>query len=178
MSRSVLKIFICLLLVSLNWKTAAADAISPYQVKAAFIYNFIKFVEWPTTTFNDSKSPYVVGVLGKDPFGLELDYAMKNKTVNGRPIVVRRITDEKMNQCHLLFISSSEKRRLKSIFEQLKDKPILTLGETEEFAQTGGMINFVIEENKVRFQINIEAAKRADLKIHSTLLNLARVVRK
>lgn len=177
MARSILTLLMALLLFCLPWRTDSAEAVPSYHVKAAFIYNFIKFIEWPTTAFKDSRTPYIVGVLGKDPFGSDLKNTMSDKTINGRPILVRSVTDPEIGKCHALFISSSERRRLKSILDQAKGAPVLTIGETEEFAQMGGIINFVIEDNKVRFQINIEAAKRADLKIHSTLLNLAKVIR-
>lgn len=177
MRKPFLTILVYLLLVSFTPETNGAEPVPSYSVKAAFIYNFIKFVEWPTTGFKDAQSPYVVGVIGKDPFGPDLKNAMANKTVNGRPIVVIPVSDEETRNCHALFVSNSEKRRLKAILDRVTGSPILTIGETEEFAQIGGIINFVLEDNKVRFQINIEAAKRADLKIHSTLLNLAKVIR-
>jgi hypothetical protein len=170
-------IFLLLFIVVGFSKPASGETLSPYQVKAAFIYNFLKFVEWPPQSFPTTDTPYVVGVLGKDPFGSVLDDTMRDKTVNGRKIHVIRVTEQNMHQCHLLFVSSSERRRYKEIFSRLKSAPVLLVGETDDFAESGGAIGFFIEQNKVRFEINPEAAKRSNLHIHSTLLNLARIVR-
>ncbi len=149
-----------------------------YQLKAAFLYNFAKFIEWPPNTLGEEGSPIVVCVVGKDPFGAVLDQAILYQTVQGRPMTVRR--GEKLSElrrCHILFISSSEKKRLPEIFQALARANVLTVGEAERFVQLGGIINFVVEENKVRFEINVDNADRAGLKISSQLLRLARVVR-
>ena len=147
---------------------------SPYQVKAAFLYNFMKFVDWPQNKTSNN-APYVVGVLGKDPFGSVLDDTMRGKTVNGHPVIVRRVDERSAPECHVLFISGSERRRFKQICKQLQTSPVLTVGETEGFSEAGGIVTFIVEQNKVRFRINIESARKAGLKIHSTLLNLAKV---
>ncbi|MBA4149325.1 MAG: YfiR family protein [Verrucomicrobia bacterium] len=153
-----------------------AETLSRYHVKAAFLYNFLKFVDWPPQTLPQN-SPYVVGVLGEDPFGAVLDSTMQGKVINGRRIIVVRVTEQNMQQCHLLFICSSERRRYREIHAKLQFAPVLTVGETEEFAENGGAIEFYMEGNKVRFEINPEAAKRSNLRIDATLLDLARIVR-
>jgi hypothetical protein len=155
---------------------ANAQEASEYQVKAAFLYNFAKFVEWPAGTGVDA--PLVIGVLGKDPFGSQIDRAVEGKTVNGRRLMIKRFSSlEAYEYCHILFVSSSEKNNLAHIIAAVRNSSVLTVSETERFAHIGGIINFVTIENRIRFEINQAAAERAGLKISSKLLSLARVVR-
>jgi hypothetical protein len=173
---SLLRIF--LLIFCATCSMHAATSFSPYQVKAAFLYNFIKFVDWPENAFPTPQSPYVIGVLGKDPFGTVLDDVLRGKSVNGRPVIVKRLeTDEQTRICHIVFVCSSERRRWNEIRQILKNYPVLTVSETPGFAESGGIVNFFQEGNKVRFEINIDAARRAGLRIDSTVLNLAKIVR-
>jgi len=158
---------------------AAAQSEPPteYQIKAAFLYNFAKFVEWPTDAFADPRAPIVVGIVGEDPFGSVLDKIVLGKTVNGRVLEIKRLKPgPDLRNCHILFLNSSEKKHLAPILESLQGSSVLTVGETDRFAQSGGVINFIFEENKVRFEINSETAARAGLKISSKLLALARIV--
>ncbi len=149
-----------------------------YQIKAAFLYNFAKFVEWPAEKLGDGSAPIVIAVIGKDPFGPVLDQTLIGKTVNGRALVVRRVVGlPDLRRCHIAFISSSEKGRLSEILPALAGAGVLTVGDAQRFAEQGGMISFVTEENKVRLEINVEAATRAGVQISSKLLKLARVVR-
>ena len=172
-----------LLPLAIAWSVGVSMLAGPpetleYQVKAAFLYNFAKFVEWPLPALGPPGSPIVVAVLGKDPFGSQLEQTFGNKTVQGRTIVVRR--GEKLDDvkgCHILFVSSSEKRHLQQIFEALKKSSVLTVGEVDHFAELGGMINFVLENDKVHFEINVGSAERSGLKISSQLLRLAKVVK-
>jgi hypothetical protein len=145
-----------------------------YQIKAAFIFNFAKFVEWPAAAFAKASSPIVVGVLGENPFRDALEKTIKNKTVDEHPVIIRefRAATDATN-CHILFISSSEKAQLPQILKQLNGRNVLTVGEMPGFTETGGMINFVLEGTKIRFQINNDAANSAGLKISSKLLNLS-----
>ena len=148
---------------------------SEYRLKAAFLFNFAKYVEWPAAAFPDKTSPLIIGVLGKSPFDGDLEQTIRNKTINGRPLQIKEIRHSvtEAASCHILFICTSEKKRLPEIFRGLRDAHVLTVGETDRFTQTGGMINFVPEGNKIRFEINDDAAKKAGLKISSKLLNLA-----
>ncbi len=156
---------------------AQSEPPSEYQIKAAFLYNFAKFVEWPADTFADPHDPIVLGIVGEDPFGSVLDKIVLGKTVNGRGLMIKRLKPgPDLRKCHILFISSSEKKHLAPILESLQGSSVLTVGETDRFAQSGGVINFILEENKVRFEINSETAARARLKISSKLLALARIV--
>jgi hypothetical protein len=167
------------------WFAAVAAAVAgqgagtpgEYQVKAAILFNFAKFVEWPVAAFPDSAAPIIIGVLGEDPFGSALD-AAKNKTVNGRKIQIKRFAKvQEVTACHILFISSSEKGRLAPLLRDLRDFPMLLVGDMEKFAQRGGMINLILQNDTIDFEINVDAVKRAGLRINSRLLNMARIVR-
>jgi hypothetical protein len=153
---------------------------SEYLIKAGFIYNFAKFVEWPTNAFAQPDSPIVIGILGDDPFGATLDRIVADKKINGRSFAVKRLKwgrDLKdLRDCNILFVSSSEKEHIDGVVDAMKWLPILTIGDAPGFAKRGGIMNFTLEDNKVRFEVNVEAAKHADLTISSRLLTLARIV--
>ncbi|HEY2328590.1 MAG TPA: YfiR family protein [Verrucomicrobiae bacterium] len=156
---------------------AGTEISKEYQVKAVFLFNFAQFVEWPTNAFPETQTPLVIGILGDDPFGAFLDETVRGETVNTRPLVIRRFRRvEDIKMCHILFISQSEAKRLDRIFTDLKDRNILTVGDSENFASRGGMIRFNIEQNKIQLRINLEAAKAANLTISSKLLRPAVIV--
>src|SRR6266851_4455635 len=179
-----LLIVLTCLLSAMAMGSHAAGADSPdsseYLIKAGFIYNFAKLVEWPTTAFPQPDSPIVIGILGNDPFGTTLDRIVADKKISGRVISVKRVKWSKdfkeLKDCNILFISSSEKEHIDSVVEAMKGLPILTIGDAPGFAKRGGIINFTLEDNKVRFEVNVEAAKHADLTISSRLLTLAKIV--
>jgi hypothetical protein len=146
-------------------------------VKAAFLFNFGKFVEWPAQAFADTGENFIVGVLGDDPFGAILDETIVGKTVQGKKLVAKRFSRVKdVSRCHILFISSSEEARLTEILSALGHSSVLTVAEMPEFARRGGIIRFRMENNKVRFEINLSAAQRARLSVRSQLLKLGSVV--
>ena len=156
-----------------------ADSTTPteYEVKAAFIYNFAKYVRWPEASTSEARKPFVIGVIGRDPFGQALDDAIRGQSLQGRAVSVKRFGKvEEIADCDILFISSSEKNNLPRILEVLHEAPVLTIGDMDRFAERGGMINLTTEEKRVRFEINVEAAERAGLKPGSQLLRLARIV--
>jgi len=156
---------------------AAEPAPTEYEIKVAFIYNFAKYVEWPEETALDSGGVFIIGVLGDDPFGALLDRIAHNRTIGDKPIVIRRFERfEDYTPCHILFVAASEQERLPAIVEALADSPVLLIGDTEGFARRGVAVNFFIEESKVRFEVNPEAAARAGLKISSKLLRLATII--
>ena len=153
---------------------AGTSANSEYQVKAAFLFNFARFVEWPARKFPQQDSPLIVGLVGADPFQGMLEEAIQDRRVNERRLVVRHITSNaELRKCHLLFVSRSERDRLGPILSEVRGENVLTVGETDKFVTRGGIINFVMIDNNVRFQINERAAKHAGLKISSKLLQLA-----
>ena len=148
-----------------------------YLIKAAFLYNFLRFVEWPAEALPEGDGSIVVCLVGEDPFGEALE-SIKGKTVKSKDLVIRRIlTLQSLGGCQLLFVSSSEKNRLPEIIGALKGRAVLTVGELDGFTQRGGIIRFLIERNNVRFEINVDMAERTGLKISSKLLNLAKVVK-
>lgn len=167
----------CSLMCAVQQAWAQSEQLTEYEIKAAFLYNFTKFIEWPPDAFANSGAPIVLGIVGQDPFGDSLVQMVAGKTLNGRGLVVKRVKEgHELRSCHILFVSSSEKKRLTQILESLKGSSVLTVGEMSRFGQSGGAINFVLQENKVRLEINAEAAARARLKISSKLLAVARIV--
>ena len=164
-------------------QTGDAPDSSEYLIKAGFIYNFAKFVEWPSAAFAQPDSPIVIGVLGTDPFGNVLDRLVQDKKIGQRGFVVRRykwgkdLKDLKdLRDCKILFVSASEKAHADEIIQLVKWLPILTVGETPGFAERGGVIRFTVEDNRVRFEVNVDAAHQADLNISSRLLTLAKII--
>ncbi len=148
-----------------------------YQIKAAFLYNFLKFIDWPSGSLPETSDTITVCLLAEEPL-MEFFESIKGKIVKGRRLAIRRIEGMKdLEPCHVLFVGSSEERRLAQIMPALQGSRVLTVGEVEGFLQSGGIINFVIEKNKVRFEINVNSAARAGLKLSSHLLGLAKVVR-
>lgn len=168
------------LAVSVGAQSPEADGSSEYLIKAGFIYNFAQLVQWPDAAFPQSDSPIVIGIVGNDPFGATIDSVVQGKKLNGRSLVVKRLRWGKdareIKDCNILFVSSSERERLDEIIQTVKSLPILTIGETPGFATRGGIINLTLEGNRVRFEVDIEAAKQANLNISSRLLALARIV--
>jgi len=149
-----------------------------YRIKAAFLYNFTLYTEWPAASFPKADSPIMLAVVGEDPFGTELDAAVRGKTVRGRAIEVRRYAEAAdALPCHLLILDSAHARNLPQLLRRLEEPLPLTVGETEDFTRVGGAIRFFIEGNKVRFEVNTDAVARARVKMSSKLLSLARVVR-
>jgi hypothetical protein len=148
-----------------------------YHIKAAFLLNFAKFMEWPSHAFSDPSTPLTLCILGKDPFGDALK-TIEGKIVKERKLVIKRTQSvEDIKECHILFISTSEKENLSDILSRIKDMPILTVAETKNFCQSGGIVNFVLVKNKVRFEINVDAAKRTGLQISSKLLKLSKIIK-
>jgi hypothetical protein len=148
-----------------------------YDVKAVFLFNFVQFTEWPTNAFAAANSPLVIGVLGKDPFNSALENTVKGETINGRTLKVQRFARvEEVRDCQLLYVSASEASRSAHIVEVLKNRPVLTVGETDGFVLGGGCIRFVNENSKIRLRINLGSVKRANLTISSKLLRLAEIV--
>lgn len=148
-----------------------------YEVKAAFLFNFAQFCEWPEEAFDSTNSPLVIGVLGEDPFGRSLDEIVRGEFVQRRRIEVRRYRSvNEIRECHILFISRSEQPHIERILSRLDTRPILTVSDMENFAARGGMIRFFTEQKRVRLRINISEVRRGRLNISSKVLNLAEVV--
>lgn len=152
--------------------TARAEVASEYDVKAAFLYNFTKFVEWPASAFTE-RNDFQLCVLGEDPFGKSLKVVEDEKVAGRRITLLRTPKLAEAEGCQILFISRSERARMPQILQDLGDAPVLTVADTDGFLDDGGIINFKLEGSKVRFEINQEAAERAGIKISSKLLRLA-----
>jgi hypothetical protein len=158
--------------------TTAQASNTEYTVKAACLFKFIGYVKWPANAFADEKTPITVAVVGPDPFGQELEKAFADKKVGGRKIEIKRFkTTADIESCHLLFVASQETPNLAKILKAVAKRSVLVVTESPGAASKGASINFCIEEKKLRFEINLEAAKRAELEISSELLKLARTVK-
>lgn len=171
-ARKLLLLGLCLLAA-----VAQAQSATEYQVKAAFLFNFARFVEWPAEAFPNADSALQICVLGQDPFGREFEQVIMDKTVNGHRIEIAHPDGVPQSRaCQILFIAASEKAHLPSILQGLKGASVLIVGDTPGFAALGGAINFVIDDGRVRFEINLKAAEIAHLKISARLLTVAKVV--
>lgn len=155
---------------------------TPYQLKALYLHNFAKYTEWPKEALGDENAPFVLGILGKDPFGKNIEI-IEGKTIKGRKLKVKLFSSvQEVKDCHLLFICSSETERLPQILKALETSSILTIAEVEGFLQHSGMINLVAEQKSagsqsVAFEINRAAAEKVNLKLDTQLLKLAKRVK-
>ena len=144
------------------------------RVKATFLFNFAQFVDWPDSALPARGAPFVIGILGKDPFNTFLDELVRGQTIKERKLEIRRLKRmEEINECQVVFVSDSEQARFDRVIARCGTNSILTVGEGDQFARRGGMIAFVPAGNKVRFRINREAAESASLSISSKLLRLS-----
>jgi hypothetical protein len=171
--RVVVCLFLCHL-ISLPSALAQDSTTPDYKIKAAFLYNFAKLTDWPASAFSTVKSPLVIGVLGRDPFGALLEETITDHKIDGRSLIIRRFNSLKdVKDCHILFICESEKENLAEILTTLRDKAILTVSDTAQFTGYGGMIQLIKKQEGIRFAINTSAASHAQLKLSSKLLRLA-----
>jgi hypothetical protein len=156
---------------------AKQDELPEYEVKAAFLFNFVKFVDWPAEVFADGKSPFVIGVLGDDPFGATLTRMLLGKTINGHRLLARRIARlDEIKDVHLLFVCRSEKERLPEILDAVNSIPVLCVSDAERASDRGAAISFGVENGRVVFDVNADAVARTGLRISSKLLPVARSV--
>jgi len=171
-------LLLTLLLLSPPARPAEGTPRSEYEVKAALLFKFVRYSDWPSTAFADAASPCVIGVAGRDPLGKELEKAFEGKSVKGRAFLLKRVSGEQeMRACHLLFIASSERRRMRDWLQKIQGAPVLTVGESPEFLDHGGVINLILKDGSVRFDINLEPARMARLKLDANLLKVAASVR-
>ena len=169
--------FLALLGVAVDPAAGASRATREYDLKAAFLYNFAQFVEWPADAFESPDAPFVFGIVGTDPFGNSLDQIVAGETVHGHPIVVRRwATTEEMGPAHVLFISRAQAARLGNLASLVDSRSVLTVGDGNDFATRGGIIGFVVVGNHVRLVINVARARAANLTISSQLLRQSQLV--
>ncbi|HYO16683.1 MAG TPA: YfiR family protein [Thermoanaerobaculia bacterium] len=170
----ILLVLLAAVLLAISSAGASTQTASEYDVKAAFLYNFTKFVEWPPTAFPAERSQLRVCILGGNPFGKSLEAVIEGEEVQGRRLTLLRVDVlHSPGLCHILFISRSERTRIPAILTAVQGSPVLTVSETDGFLEKGGTINFKVQEGKVRFEINPSAAERGGLKMSSKLLRLA-----
>ncbi len=187
-------VWFCGIMLYAGYAKSQSQSSRSYQIfklKAAFLYNFIRFVEWPEEKMSNEGKPIVIGIIGKDSFGNVLE-PLKGKKIKGRKVILKRFksfgeikqldenTQKKelkaIGQSHLLFVCNSEKSHISELTKSIREYNILTVGDMKNFLENGGIINFTMEQNKIRFDVNVTAAKDSNLKIRSQLLRLAKTV--
>jgi hypothetical protein len=157
-----------------------------YEVKAAFMYNFLKFVNWPKEKSAQDNNQIIIGIIGEDPFGSAAD-VFKGKTIEDHQVAIKYFDNarqlkessekaQEIAKCYLLFICASEQKNVKDIIDVVSQRGVLTVGDSEKFIESGVIINFMLEDNKIRFDINLDSSEKAGLEIRSQLLRLARKV--
>ena len=175
LKKTAIHYLVIILLACSMVSLAQTPANREYQIKAVFLFNFTQFVEWPASAFSSAQAPMVIGILGKDPFGSYLTEIVSGEQVNGRPLIIQHFNNtEEIKSCHILFINL-EQANLQDELLKLKGKNILTVSDSPNFLLQGGMIRFFTKNNKMQFQINLDATKEANLVISSKLLRLAEI---
>ena len=165
--------FLIIILV-LSALPATAQVSREFQIKAVFLYNFAQFTEWPESVFPNEKSPIVIGIVGPDPFGTTLTETVHSETIQGHPLLIEHYAHAAdVKTCHILFISQPEIRHCDEIIKSVKEKPVLTVADTDSAASAAAVIRFVVENNKVHFRVNAEAARAANISLSSKLLRVA-----
>jgi hypothetical protein len=155
----------------------AAQSLTEYQVKAAYLFNFLKFVEWPDDPPVDPHGKWVIGIVGDSPVGGELTRLVEGKNVLGRDLQVKKLlATDNLRGCNILFISESERRHLPAILAGLRGSSVMTVADMGKFVESGGMVQLEVEDGRVRVTIDVDATDRAHLKVSSKLLALAHAV--
>jgi ribosome-associated protein YbcJ (S4-like RNA binding protein) len=166
---------VIIILIGLVQRSAHA-ASKEYELKAAFLLNFVQFIDWPDSAFADKDAPICIGVLGDDPFGATLDNVLAGETAHNRKLIAKHSKNlDDLKSCQMLFICNSERANVAEVLAKLDNQPVVTVADMDGFIDSGGSINFFLENNKIRFEINPDAASRRGIKISSQLLRLARV---
>jgi len=175
--RSLVTVLAALTMSLCTFTLLAQTTAKEYRIKAAFLFNFAKYVEWPPDTFKDANSPLTYCTIGDDPFQGVLDESLNAKSVGTRPLRVQHLSPpENFQGCQILFIGTNEKKRITAVLETLKLSPVLVVGESNHFVQQGGTVGFLSEDNTIRFEVNLDVAQRARLNISATLLSVAKTV--
>jgi hypothetical protein len=170
--------WLAILLAVLGGLRVGAQPIShEYELKAVLIYNFAQYTDWPTNAFESVDSPFVIGILGNDPFGGSLETTVENETIAGRTFLVKHFsTVAEIQTCHILYIGQSETKRLGTVLAGLKGRPILTLSDIENSAYAGVCVRFLTVNNKIRLRINVDSLSADNLVMSSKILRLAEIV--
>lgn len=166
--------FLAAVLVSVP---SQADQAAEYDLKAAFLYNFASFIEWPADAFSSTESPFVIGVLGADPFGGSLREVLQAEQIKARPILLEYYEEPAdVGICHLLYVSKSERKQLDTVLSGLRRHGLLTVGDGDDFIERGGGVGFVGEGDRIGLAINLETGRAAGVTFSSKLLHVAREV--
>lgn len=180
MLRNSLTGILLILLMALMPSHALAEsgrAVDEYEVKAGFLYNFAKYITWPADAFAGKEAPFVIGVIGTDPFGNTF-LAEEKKTVRNRQVVFRRYANLAVaKNCHILFIGNSERNAVPEVLKQLKNAHVLTVSDMERFTESGGMVRLLTVDGKIRFEVNLKKTEAAGLRVSSKMLKLATEIR-
>ena len=159
-------------------RQARGDVPPEYMIKAAYLLNFARLVEWPRDAFISVDSPVTIGIVGTDPFGDALEQTVEGKRINNRRIAVQRLQwNQDLRRCQIVFISATDSARIGELTTRLAGLPVLIVGEARQLAARGATINFTIEDDRVRFEVNVEAARRARLTVSSQILRVATIVK-
>jgi len=173
-ARKLPPILLVLLMVVCGTLIGRGSELPEYDVKAAFLFNFIQFVEWPQKAFSSPNAPLVIGIYGSDPFGGSLERIIHGEVIRGHKLMLKRFRrPEEIKGCHVLFICRSEASRIDEALALVRGSSVLTVGDADHFVSKGGIIGFTMVDNNVRFQINPGNAQREELVISSRLLRLA-----
>jgi hypothetical protein len=169
---------LCAVILASGSVAIGAEIAAEYQLKAEFLERFTRFIDWPANSpVSDPAVPFVIGVLGPDPFGSFLDELAASHRIKGKNVEIRRLSSlDNVNACDVLFISATEKKDLRKVLSRTDSKPILTVSDSDGFGSEGVLINFYTEGDKIRFEINVNTVDRSGLKVKSKLLKLARLV--
>ncbi len=168
----------CVLSMPFTFASSRASAQSEDQVKAAFLFNFVRYVEWPSEVFENDGADVKICMLDADAFGRVVTQIVSGKSVGDRKVKIESIRSvDSARDCHLLYVGSPARETLSDLVSTLASAPVFTVSDAEGFAEGGGMANFFRADNKIRFEMNPGAAKKAKLKISSRLLRLAKVVK-
>jgi len=176
--RSLGRVLLALALAAVSLGALRADGVDEYELKAAFLGKFVKYVTWPAERLGAKREPVVIAVLGRDPFGRKLDEALEGLRLDGRPVQVRRLeTLKDVPAAHLLFVPQRESEHLGEVLAATRAAGVLVVGESPAFAASGGVIGFYLDKEKLRFEVNLEAARRANVRLSADLLKVARIVK-
>jgi hypothetical protein len=176
-SRRFVLSFALLVLSACGSPLAQAQASREYDLKAVFLYNLASFVDWPPSAFELQDSPFVIGVIGDDPFGGVLDEVVRNEFRGRHPLVVRRFgRSDDIRACHILFVSESESHRLQNVLRQVRGHPILTVADLPGFVEVGGMIGFETQDDRLALFVNPSAVSAVNLTLSSKLLEVSQIV--
>lgn len=175
---SILALACCLMLGTPLYVRSQSDETAGYPLKLAFLYRIAQFTDWPPDAFRDANAPVVMCVAGEDPFNPDLENELRHRTINSHPVEITRVKiGGNFKECHVVFIPAAAGKQTQSIVRSLKSSGILTVGESKGFVECGGIVNFIIQKNKLTFEINLNAAQEGPLRLSSKILALAMIVR-